>query len=287
MTIDLARHQITASDGLPISLTIREPDAAMWRGGGRLPLVVLLHGLKGFANWGHFPWVAEQICARGFMTISVDFSRNGVEHFGDEITRVDLAEHNSFSRELDEVARVLAALREGELPDSGRVDPDSVFLLGHSIGGGVALLAAAREPDVRGVVVWAAISAVDFWPDETIAEWKAAGRINRPNARTGQDFWLGAEFLEDVLHPDRLDILEAVRELRRPLLIVHGAEDASVPRVHGERILKASNADHTEMFIVSDGDHTFGAKHPFEGPTPPLQAATAKTVQWLAATAGV
>ena len=47
------------------------------------------------------------------------------------------------------------ALAGGEL---GVAPPTTVGLVGHSRGGGVAVLQAARDPRVQALVTWAAIS---------------------------------------------------------------------------------------------------------------------------------
>ena len=40
-------------------------------------------------------------------------------------------------------------------------------------------------------------------------------------------------------------------------------------------------ADNAELCIVEGGSHTFGAKHPYEGPTSELRIATETTLAWL------
>src|SRR5207249_1554145 len=120
----------------------------------------LLPGLKGFVNWGGFPLACERICAAGFAVFGIDFSRNGVENFGSEITRIDLAEGNSPSRQAAECEIVYNMTRNQELLEGAPMDAinaDKVFVWGHSLGGGTALRFAERHPELAGVVTWASV----------------------------------------------------------------------------------------------------------------------------------
>src|SRR5437867_37253 len=73
--------------------------------------------------------------------------------------------------------------------------PSSLGLVGHSRGGGIAILQAARDPRVRALVTWAAISSVERWPAPQRSSWRAAGKTDIQNARTGQVLPLYADVL--------------------------------------------------------------------------------------------
>ena len=81
---------------------------------------------------------------------------------------------------------------------AGRGPPDQLGLLGHSRGGGIAVLHAAGDPRVRALVTWAAISTVERWPSAVQAAWRAAGVLDQENARTGQILPLYADVLDDI-----------------------------------------------------------------------------------------
>ena len=80
-------------------------------------------------------------------------------------------------------------------------------------------------------------------------------------------------------HPG-LDILAAAAARRAPWLLVHGEEDESVPAGEGRR-LAASAGGETELLLVPGGNHTFGSRHPFAGPTPQLIKALNATQRWF------
>ena len=39
-----------------------------------LPLIIFLHGFKGFKDWGGFPYLLEKISEKGFITVAFNFS---------------------------------------------------------------------------------------------------------------------------------------------------------------------------------------------------------------------
>jgi alpha-beta hydrolase superfamily lysophospholipase len=151
------------------------------RAGGRKsprPAVLVVHGFKGFKDWGMFPPFAERLATAGFVAITPNLSGSGVDDAGD----FSLADHfgrNTFSAELHDVGRVVDALMEGEL---GVPPPSSLGLVGHSRGGGIAVLHTAGDSRVRALVTWSAISRVERWPAEQRV-W-AGGRQGTWRSRT-------------------------------------------------------------------------------------------------------
>jgi dienelactone hydrolase len=74
------------------------------------------------------------------------------------------------------------------------------------------------------------------------------------------------------------DVLAAARTIRAPWLIVHGEEDESVPVTDADRLAEASSG---ELLHIPGANHTFGARHPFVGPTPQLIQALNATQRWF------
>jgi pimeloyl-ACP methyl ester carboxylesterase len=225
-----------------------------------------------------FPALAERVARAGFNAVSINVSGAGVDGDG-RFVYPERFGHNTFSAELEDVRRVLDALEQGHL---GMVPTSSVGLVGHSRGGGMAILTASRDPRVHALVTWAAISTVDRWPDK-VDEWRAAGKLDITNARTGEILPLYVDVLDDVItHRERLDIAAAAGRLKIPWLLLHGSADPSVPLAEA-RVLSAaaSSADPPRMMIIEGAGHTLGAVHPFVGMTPDLAQALDETLKWL------
>ena len=240
--------------------------------------VVVVHGFKGFKDWGFFPYTCERLAAAGHSVVPFNMSHNGVGPDLQSFSELERFGANTLSLELEEVLSILDEVIAGNLLPRR---PDHVGILGHSRGGGQAILAAAEEHRVRAVATWAAVSHFDRWSDETKAEWRAEERIWILNSRTGQQMPLEVGLLEDFeANRDRLDIPAAAARLDRPWLIVHGVGDLSVRSDEARSLARA--AQKARLVLVDGAGHTFEARHPFAGGTPALDRALDATVAHFA-----
>jgi uncharacterized protein len=251
------------------------------RAGGRTsvrPAVLVLHGFKGFKDWGMFPRLAERLALAGFTVVSPNLSGSGVDDTGD-FTLPDRFGHNTFSTELRDVQLIVDALARGRLEVA---PPSSLGLVGHSRGGGIAVLEAAQDPRIGALVTWAAISTVQRWPAEQRRSWREAGRTDVQNARTGQVLPLYTDVLDDIeRNASELDIETAAGRVAVPWLIIHGVEDESVRYAEAERLKAANTRPATRLLPVEGGGHTFGAVHPWRSATPELDIVFDATLSWL------
>ena len=264
----------------------REPRAGdLIRGDIRIPegpppraAVLVVHGFKGFKDWGFFPWVAEALARAGYAVVSFNFSRNGVGAEPDRFTELDRFAANTLSLEQEELQGLVAEALDGDLLPGGR--PLRLGLLGHSRGGGQAILAAAAEPRVGALVTWASVSHFDRWTEETKAEWRADGRVWVLNQRTGEDMPVDVTLLEDFeAGREHLDLPAMAARIRAPWLILHGSEDMTVWPGEAQNLARANAT--ARMQTIQGAGHTFGATHPFAGPTLQLEQAMDVTVAHL------
>ena len=245
--------------------------------GGVPGTVVICHGFKGFAHWAFFPYLARAIAEDGMRAITFDFSGSGVGPDRENFTALEEFTTNTFSQELDDLAQVVAESRR-----RGWIDRQ-FGLFGHSRGGGVAILHASLDRDVRALVTWAAISTTMRWTAEQRAEWRARGHMDIENARTRQTMRMGTAVLDEVeaLSGGKLDVSAAASKIRIPWLIVHGGADETVPAKEAE--LLADLAPGFAMpWTVEGAGHTFGATHPVTDPPPLLALVTRGTVGFFA-----
>jgi len=271
-TPTLTKHSLPGSLG-EILIDVRAGGRASTR-----PAVLVLHGFKGFKDWGMFPPLSQRLAQAGFIAVSPNLSGSGVDDEGD-FSLPERFGHNTFSAELEDVRRVIDALMAGQL---GVPTPSTLGLVGHSRGGGIAVLQAARDPRVRALVTWAAISRVERWPSAQQSSWRAAGKTDIQNARTGQVLPLYTDVLDDVeQNASALDIEAAGRRIRIPWLVIHGTDDESVPFAEAERLKAASARPDTRLLPIQGGGHTFGAVHPWRATTPELSTVFDATLAWL------
>jgi dienelactone hydrolase len=137
------------------------------QGAADLPMIIFLHGLgrdkERFAS--RLPAVAEA----GFLVVAIDAYLHGERrepsvfppHVGDLRDSLAVWVHQTcISHTARDVSRIIDHL--GELPGT---DASRVGVAGSSMGGGTALVAAARDARVSAVV--ALIAAADGWWDVT------------------------------------------------------------------------------------------------------------------------
>lgn len=270
----LARWEIHPADGQPpIRGDLRAPPGPPPR-----TVVVLCHGFKGFRGWGFFPALARALVGRGHAAVSFDLSRNGVGADGADFSALDLFAEQTHSRNVDEIRMVLDAITGGKLFPRA---PRRIGLLGHSRGGGEAVLAAAEDERVHALVTWSAIAAVERWSDENVAAWERGETVYVENKRTGQRMPVAPTFWRDIsINRERLDIIRAAERLTVPWLIVHGDADETVSTTDA-RVLFDAAGENAEMLLIEGAGHTFGATHPFPGASAELRTAADATLDWF------
>ncbi|UPL50128.1 alpha/beta hydrolase family protein [Hymenobacter sublimis] len=246
------------------------------------PVVVFVHGFKGFKDWGHFNLLADWFAQQGFVFVKLNLSHNGlvVDGTGD-LEDLEAFGRNNFSLELNDIGTLLDYLldsKQADLP-AAELDVTRMALIGHSRGGGLVLLKGAEDVRVKAVVTWAAISNVNpGWTAELMQHWQQQGVYYVENSRTKQQLPLYFQIVEDY-HRNRLrlDIPHNVRrKLKQPLLIVHGDQDETVPVARAHELHACKPA--AELAILPEVTHNFGGSHPWPGAHLPAQALAAADV---------
>lgn len=180
---------------------------------------------------------------------------------------------NSLSLELSEALEMIHLVSHTDF--FGKYLNYPLGLLGHSRGGGIAILAAELSREVKALSTWASVSSFDRYSKPDIQEWKKLGYKEVVNSRTGQVMRMGAEMLKDVEKhcKKKLHVLNAAKRMDKPILILHGQEDETVPYFEAEHLNIYSNPLTSTMRIIPGAGHTFGAVHPFKSSTPTLDMA--------------
>jgi len=245
----------------------------------RAPHVILLHGFKGFMDWGFYPEIARRIAERGLAAVRYNASGSGVGEDAESFTELEAFARNTLSREIEDLERVRDWIRAGSVPG---LDPDHASLLGHSRGGGLGLVHAAERGDCRCVVTWSAVATFDRFGDEAKALWRANGSLPILNARTGQELRLDVSALEDLeAHRERFDVPSACRRLGLPVLLVHGTADETVPLEECRRLADAIDRRHRQVLEVAGAGHTFGIRHPMKNSTESFERVADATLDML------
>jgi dienelactone hydrolase len=246
--------------------------------GGARPAVVICHGFKGFKDWGYFPVTADRLARAGFAAVSFNFSGAGVGDDGETFDEPERFGRNTYSAQLADLGVVLQSLGSGALG----FQPSAIGLLGHSMGGGVVILRAARDHTIQALVTWASVARFGrLWRDDQISDWRRTGRLEVVNQRTGDVLPLYPAILDDLeRNLEALDVLRAAGDVRAPWLIAHGGADETVPVTDAHEL--ASRAPGAARLILEHAGHTFGIRHPWSGSTEAFDRLLEATVDWFA-----
>jgi pimeloyl-ACP methyl ester carboxylesterase len=239
--------------------------------------IIFVHGFKGFKDWGTHNLVAQYFADQHFKYIKFNFSHNGTDPENPvDITDLESFAANTVSYELQDLEAVINYTRH-------TFSSDEIYLIGHSRGGGLAILEAAKNPDIKKLVTWSAIS--DFrslWRPEQEEEWQRSGKIYVENARTKEKMPLNSTLLEDYKqHKDDYNLLEKASSVNIPWLIVHGDEDVNVDFTIAQRLAQAQPSAIIKK--ISGANHVYGASHPYTESTmpPQLQEVCEKTLAFF------
>ncbi|MGY4538559.1 pimeloyl-ACP methyl ester carboxylesterase [Mucilaginibacter sp. UYNi724] len=232
------------------------------------PLVIFAHGIRGFKDWGAHNLVANYFAENGFRFLKFNFSHNGTTadkptEFADLIAFSD----NTFSFELEDLKSVI------DFACGGSAIPrvKSVYVIGHSLGGGISIVKTAEDKRIAKLVTMAAISSFhNLWPKDAEKQWRLQGVMYMKNSRTGQNMPYKSSLLKDLDdNPTRLDIPLRASEITQPWLIIHGDADTSVPLSHAELLYGAQPL--AQLVVIPTADHVFNASEPYQSAELPAQ----------------
>ena len=130
------------------------------------------------------------------------------------------------------------------------VDPDRIGAYGISLGGATVLLGAELDPRIRAVVAEAAFSDAQSVVDSSFERYIGLPSFPFSQVTRAVAEWRAGAKLVDA---QPIDAIAAVDD--RPILLIHGLADESVPPDHSERNLAAAG-DNVEIWWVPDAGHT-------------------------------
>jgi dipeptidyl aminopeptidase/acylaminoacyl peptidase len=189
---------------------------------GKVPCVILSHGLVSSKESAKYQAVSERFAEAGIATCRFDY--HGCGESGGKI------EETTLSIRVENLERVLLYVRENPFVDPGRVG-----VIGSSFGGTTGLVVAARDPGIGCASFWATPFVLEKKEDETISEIS----------------------FRDTIFSDfqSYNILGEATKVSRAL-ILHGELDEVVPCAEGVEIFK-NLCTPKECVIMEGADHVF------------------------------
>jgi pimeloyl-ACP methyl ester carboxylesterase len=226
-------------------------------------LIIFSHGYMGYKDWGCWNLVQKFFTDHGYGFCKYNVSHNGAT-IDQPIDFPDLESFsvNNYSQERKDLSCVIEYLQEyfSTLPN--------LFLIGHSRGGGIVLL-ASDDQRVKRICTWAAIAdiAKRFPTGKELEVWKTQGTRYIVNSRTEQKMPHKFSQYEDFdAHREELNIEAACNRSKIPTMVIHGDMDTSVGIEEGRQIAGWLK---TRLFEIEEANHTFGSSQPWTKPTMP------------------
>ena len=228
-------------------------------------IVIFCHGYKGFKDWGAWNIMAEIFAQLGCCFIKFNFSHNG----GTMESPIDFPDleafgNNNYTKELEDLDAVITWSQD-RFASNKNINTNNISVIGHSRGGGIAILKSSTDPRITRLIALASVSNFKnrFGTDEAIKTWKEDGVKYVVNGRTKQQMPHYYQFFEDFeANENSFNIEAAIKQIEIPILILHGDKDSSVN-------ISEANALHrwhpnSQLTIVENADHVFNTKHPWE-----------------------
>jgi pimeloyl-ACP methyl ester carboxylesterase len=257
------------SSGFTLVGTLSKPERAE----GRLPAVVLVGGsgpqdrdevVFGIPILGQ---LAGAIANAGFAVLRYD--KRGIGQSGGRSESASLAD---FAEDVRAAVKMLS--------DRKDIDPKRIAVIGHSEGGAIALLAAAKEKRIAAVGVLAAhgtsgadlilarqkraLDRMTLTPEEKQAKIDLQKKVNEAILSGKGLDQLPPDIRRQVDNPEFQSLLandpaKVMPDVRQPLLIVHGSLDTQVEPYHADRLeelaRKRKNSPPLEVVRVPGVNH--------------------------------
>ncbi|MFC0603542.1 alpha/beta hydrolase family protein [Winogradskyella pulchriflava] len=164
------------------------------------------------------------------------------------------------------------------------VNTNKITLIGHSRGGGIAILKASEDNRITKLITLASVCDFEKRTATTgeLKSWKETGVKYVLNGRTKQQMPHYYQFYEDfVANKERLHIESAEKRLKIPHLIIHGDNDTSVKIKEAYTLHRWNPNSHLK--IIESADHVFNIRHPWikETLTPELNNVISSIIEFI------
>jgi dienelactone hydrolase len=231
-----------------------EPPAELWTPDTDAPApgVVIASDLMARSGGGIAATIGPELAAKGYVAIAaVPAANRDSKGF----------RSGTLGNRTEEVERLVTALFE-RMAAPGRVDIRKVAVIGHGVGGAVAVAEAARDSRVGAAIAIAAPRSPEaYFPSEALRAWEdgKTARIRDPQDGTVHE--LDGTLAREWHGREELDHSTAARRTGADVIWIHGTADEVVPTDESRRAYwKHPEAGRRARLVeIAGADHAFSA----------------------------
>lgn len=214
--------------------------------------LILCHGFGSSKDFALIWHIADAAAQQGISALRFDFSGCGASEGS--------FSESTYTKQMGDLKSAIEMMKKR--------GHNHIALCGHSMGGAVSLLVAAKETQINAIVDLCA-------PSHPNRDMVKKFGINVEDGSYSftlgkKSFKLSKKFVDDLEHVEADD---AVRKLKIPLLFVHGTADTIVPYSQSEHLHLLNTGEDNTLEPVEGADHLFSGKH---------EAVAEIVVEWLA-----
>jgi fermentation-respiration switch protein FrsA (DUF1100 family) len=198
-------------------------------------IVVIGHGVTGNKDRPFVLALAEALSKAGVSALRISFSGNGAS--GGKFSECTI------SKEVEDLGSVFDAMPER-----------NICYVGHSMGGAVGVLRAAKDSRIKALVSLAGMVHTKAFAEREFGMLKAGEGFmwDDPNCPLSQGF------MEDMTRIN--SVIDHAPNIHVPWLLVHGTADDVVP-IHDSHDIFARANMPKEFFEIAGANHVFGGEH--------------------------
>ncbi|OGH21569.1 MAG: peptidase [Candidatus Levybacteria bacterium RIFCSPLOWO2_01_FULL_38_13] len=226
------------SEGLKIYGLLTIPNGEKPEGGW--PAIVFNHGYippSEYKTTERYVAYLDGFARNGYVVFKPDYRGHGESEgsasgaYGSNDYTIDVLNAVSSVKRLKVNSQLALSEVEGSI-----VNPDTIGMWGHSLGGFITLRSMVASKDIKAGVIWAGVVA--SYPD-LLSRWRRNPAFTPPaGARRWRDVLI-EKFGDPVTNPTFWNSISAnsyLKDISGPLQLHHGTADSSVPIEFSEKL---------------------------------------------------